>query len=282
MWTNYHSHSKYCDGKGELHEYVEVARTNKLISMGFSSHAPVPFDCKWCMRQENFPQYKKDIEQLKAANTDIEIYSGLEVDFIPGVISPLHYRDQLDYTIGSIHFVDILPDGRHWEIDNSQAVFQEGLEKIFKNNIKDAMVRYFELTKEMIYHSTIDIVGHLDKIKMQNADNKYFSENDKWYQEQVLSLLKLIDQADIIVEVNTRGIYQKKTKDTYPGTWVLEQMFKKNIPVTISSDAHIKDDLVNQFPETAKLLSKIGYKTVSALRGGKWVQLPFTADGITG
>jgi histidinol-phosphatase (PHP family) len=281
MWTNYHSHSKYCDGKGELAEYVEVAEKNKIISMGFSSHAPVPFDCKWCMKAENFPNYLSDIAQLKASNKDIEIYSGLEIDFIPGIISPLRYRDELDFTIGSIHFVETLPDGRPWEIDNTQAVFQEGLEKIFKNNIKDAVVRYFDLTREMIYHSTIDILGHIDKIKMQNADGKYFSETDAWYQQQMLSLLTLVDQANMIVEVNTRGIYQKKTKDTYPGQWVLEQMLKKGIPVTISSDAHLKEDLINQFPETAALLHKVGYKTLSVMRDGKWVQLPFTPDGIT-
>jgi histidinol-phosphatase (PHP family) len=280
MWTNYHSHSKYCDGKGELHEYLDAAKKHRFPSVGFSSHAPVPFDCKWCMKPESLPQYLKEIETLKLANPDIEIYSGLEVDFIPGVISPWQFREQLDYSIGSIHFVDRLPDGRPWEIDNTQAVFQEGLEKIFNNNIKDAVVRYFDLTREMIYNSTPQIIGHLDKIKMQNVDGKYFSEKDSWYQQQMLTLLTLIDQADMIVEINTRGIYQKKTSETYPGNWIFEHLLKKNIPITLSSDAHQKDDLINQFPETAALLSKAGFKTLSVLREGKWVQVPFNGDGL--
>jgi histidinol-phosphatase (PHP family) len=281
MWTNYHSHSKYCDGKGELIEYVEVAKVNKVVSMGFSSHAPVPFDCKWCMRQENLQLYLNDIASLKRSVSGIEIYSGLEVDFIPGVVSPLTYRDHIDYTIGSIHFVDKLPDGRPWEIDNTQTVFEEGLEKIFKNNIKDAVVRYFDLTREMIYHSAPDIIGHLDKIKMQNPGDKYFKGTESWYQQQIISLLDLIRNGDMIIEVNTRGIYQKKTTETYPGPWILEQILKRNIPITISSDAHLKDDLLNQFPETAAMLLKIGFKTVSVLRVGKWTQIPLTTNGIS-
>jgi histidinol-phosphatase (PHP family) len=280
MWANYHSHSKYCDGKGELKDYIQAAKRNKVVSLGFSSHAPLPFDCKWSMKEEHLPHYLSEIEDLKGCNPDIEIYKSLEIDFIPGVVSPLHFKNDLDYTLGSIHFVDSFPDGRRWEIDGTHAVFLEGVEKIFKNNFRDAVVRYFELSREMIFHTPFDIFGHLDKIKIQNEDGKLFSETDSWYQEEVIKLLDLIDQANMIVEVNTRGIYQKKSSTTYPSPWILEHMLKKNIPVTISSDAHLPEDLINQFPETAKVLSKIGFKTLSVLRDGKWTQLPFNENGI--
>src|SRR4051812_3940064 len=116
MWANFHTHSKYCDGKGELQEYINSARKNGVIALGFSSHAPVPFECKWCMKRSNLDAYLDEIEGLQKENSDLEIYKSLEIDFIPGVISPFQFRDQLDYTIGSIHFVDKLPDGKPWEI----------------------------------------------------------------------------------------------------------------------------------------------------------------------
>src|SRR4051812_37908640 len=99
MWTNYHSHSKYCDGKGELADYIQAARKAKVTSMGFSSHAPVPFDCKWCMKKENLQLYLSEINDLKKSTTDIEIYKSLEIDFVPGIISPYQFKDELDYTI---------------------------------------------------------------------------------------------------------------------------------------------------------------------------------------
>jgi histidinol-phosphatase (PHP family) len=280
MWSNFHSHSNYCDGKGELSEYLAAALANKLISIGFSSHAPVPFPCKWCMKKEDLPSYLEDIDHLRFHHHGIEIYKSLEIDFIPGVVSPVQFRDVLDYTIGSIHFVDKLPDGTPWEIDNTQAVFEQGLDKIFKNNFKDAVCRYYELTREMIYGSAPDIVGHLDKIKMQDPEGKYFSETDSWYRDEVEKTLKLIDAANLIIEVNTRGIYKKKTKETYPSTWILEKIKARNIPITLSSDAHLANDLINQFPETAALLYKLGFRELTVMLDGKWSQLPFNQHGI--
>jgi histidinol-phosphatase (PHP family) len=280
MWANYHSHSKYCDGKGELSDYIQAARKSQVKSMGFSSHAPVPFECKWCMPEERLPLYLEEINNLKRSTPDIEIYKSLEIDFIPGIMSPFDFKDDLDYTIGSIHFVDQLPDGRRWEIDNTHAVFLEGLEKIFGNNFKDAICRYFELTREMIFSSTPDIIGHLDKIKIQNPGGKYFSETDPWYQDEVMKLINLLAQANIIIEVNTRSIYQKKSPTPYPSPWILDLIQKKNMRITISSDAHVCDDLTNQFPETAQLLSKMGFKNLTIMKEGVWKEVPFDQHGI--
>ena len=219
-------------------DYVDQARKFNMISIGFSSHAPVPFPTKWCMKSERFDDYLINIEKIKKLNSFVEIYKGLEVDFIPGVTSPNLFQDKLDYTVGSIHFVERFPDGTRWEIDGTHALFLEGYSKIFNNNIQDAITRYFELTREMIVKACPSIVGHLDKIKIQNPDNKFFKETDTWYQDEVKKTIDLIHSSSAIVEVNTRGIYQKKTDTTYPSPWILEILHKKNVPVTISSDAH--------------------------------------------
>jgi histidinol-phosphatase (PHP family) len=272
-------HSHYCDGKGELNDYVVTAERLGMVSIGFSSHAPVPFDTKWCMKQERFPDYIDEIEKLKRT-ASIDVYKGLEVDFIPGITSPNHFKDKLDYTIGSIHFVEKLPDGTGWEIDGTHAFFLEGFSKIFNNNIQDAIRRYYELTREMIATACPSVVGHLDKIKIQNVDGKFFTETDTWYQQEVKHTLDVIETTDAVVEVNTRGIYQKKSSTTYPSPWILSLLLQKNIPVTISSDAHHRDDIINQFPETALLLMQIGFKTITILHDGKWKAYPFNEHGI--
>jgi histidinol-phosphatase (PHP family) len=90
----------------------------------------------------------------------------------------------------------------------------------------------------------------------------------------------LIASKNVIVEVNTRGIYQKKSSTTYPSPWILERMLAKNIPVTISSDAHHSSDIINQFPETAILLTDIGYRSISVLHENKWKAFSFNKNGI--
>ncbi len=251
-----------------------------MLSLGFSSHAPIPFPCKWCLKTEELSQYLLAVDQLKEKHKDIDLYKSLEIDFIPDVISPSNFSSELDYTIGSIHFIEKLPDGTPWEIDGLHTLFLEGYEKIFRSTIKAVITRYFELTRLMVTSSSPTIIGHIDKIKIQNVDGKFFNENDQWYQDEVIKTLNVIQQYGGIIEVNTRGLYQKKSTTPYPSPWMLEQILKKKIPITLSSDAHHPTDLTNQFPETATLLSKIGFTSLTILHEGKWKPYSFNSHGI--
>lgn len=280
MWANFHMHSQYCDGKGDLHEYVAVARTNRMPSIGFSSHAPVPFACTWCMKDHRLPDYLKEIELLKKEAKDIGLHAGLEVDYVPGKVGPADFAQRLDYTIGSIHFIDSFADGQPWEIDGLHTLFLRGLDEVFGNDVRRAIQKYYLLTRRMLKESRPDVLGHLDKIKIQNIDDKFFSEDDSWYQREIEDTLDAIEQSNVIVEVNTRGIYQKKSATPYPSPWILERMHSRAIPITLSSDAHHVSDLTNRFEEVAALLSDIGFSTLQILHQGSWQPFTFNRHGI--
>jgi histidinol-phosphatase (PHP family) len=257
---------------------VDVAVHQKLVSLGFSSHAPLPFYRPWCMNPEKLADYLNEIKQLQSTS-EIEIYAGLEVDYIPNKIGPKDFSI-LDYTIGSIHFVESFADGSGWEIDGSELSFREGLQKIFHNNIKEVIVRYFELTREMCEKSCPTIIGHLDKIKIQNRSHAFFSETDPWYKDEVLKTLDVIQKSGAIVEVNTRGVYLKKSDTVYPSPWIIEECCKRKIPITIESDAHHSKDLTTLFQETVDIVNDAGYKKISTLINSNWQQLPFNKNGI--
>ena len=53
MRSNYHTHSRYCDGKGELREYVELALANGFSALGFSGHAALPFKNTFSIHDED-------------------------------------------------------------------------------------------------------------------------------------------------------------------------------------------------------------------------------------
>jgi len=276
MWSNFHTHTNYCDGKGCFTDFINI---NQTKSLGFSSHAPLTFSAGWAMRTERLPDYVNELQKLKAQEKSIELYTGLEVDYIPGIIAPTDFNE-LDYTIGSIHFVDILPDGRPWEIDGPHTPFLEGLDIIFKNKPREAWGRYFELTREMIRQAPPTILGHLDKMKIQNPDSRFFDEQESWYRNEINQTLDILKGTGIIVEVNTRGIYQKKTATTYPSPWILALIKAAGIPITLSSDAHHPDQLFNEFSETAQLLKSIGFKTLSILTQGEWKEMKFNEAGL--
>ncbi|HRG78781.1 MAG TPA: histidinol-phosphatase [Cyclobacteriaceae bacterium] len=274
MWSNFHTHTNYCDGKGTFNDCLRVSG---IKSIGFSSHAPLPFGTPWAMRADQLENYLNEIERLRVEEKSIELYAGLEVDYIPGLIAPTNFNN-LDYTIGSIHFVDAFPDSRPWEIDGTHSLFLEGLQTLFNNKPREAWSRYFELTREMIRQAPPTILGHLDKMKIQNIG--LFDEQDPWYREEIKQTLDSLKGTGIIVEVNTRGLYQKKSTTTYPSPWILAQIKAAGIPITLSSDAHYPEQLFNEFSETARLLKSIGFKQVSILLQGTWQRVDFDEYGL--
>ena len=279
MWTNYHTHTSFCDGKKTIAEVVQSAISQGLLAVGLSSHAPLPFERKWCMKRESFPSYLEEI-RLARANDNIQVYAGLEADFIPEKISPADFRGQLDYVIGSIHFVDGFPNSEGWEIDGPYEMFLKGCDAVFNSNMRAVVARYFELTRQMVRDASPDIVGHLDKIKIQNKDRSTFREDENWYVNEIESTLAIIRDNGCIVEVNTRGLYQAKTSTPYPSPWIIKRMAELGIPVTLSSDAHHPDDLVNRFSDTASILLHAGIKKIRILTDGKWRDVRFDEHGI--
>ena len=279
-WINYHGHSNYCDGKEVPEEYVKNAILNKMPVLGISSHSPVPFRSSWNMKAENLKSYLADIKNLKQKyKSTIQVYCGLEVDFIPAISGPSSFPG-LDYNIGSIHYIDTFPNGKYWEIDGPHLGFLDGLKEIFNNDIKKAVGRYFELTRQMLTEDVPDILGHLDKIKIQNEEGKLFSESDQWYKDQIEETLRIIKLKDVIVEVNTRGIYKKKSLETYPSAWILKRIYELGIPVLLSSDAHHPGELIELFPKVSQQLLEIGFKTTKIFYNNTWVDTDLFQDGV--
>jgi histidinol-phosphatase (PHP family) len=132
----------------------------------------------------------------------------------------------------------------------------------------------------MVTRDPPDIVGHLDKIKIHNTPDPLFEESETWYRDEIDRTLATIRDAKIIVEVNTRGLYKKRSPTTYPSPWILERMCESKIPITLNSDAHHPDDLTREFEPTARLLKDIGFKNLSILKNGIWEPVPFQSYGF--
>ena len=283
-WTNYHSHTNFCDGTHPAEDYIRKALSLGMPTYGFSSHAPIPFfNCTWAIKMDDLEGYCDEIYSLKQKyEGKIEILLGLEVDYIPEKMGPTADFLQtagLDYTVGSVHFVDAFTGGKGWEIDGTLETFTKGLHEIFKGDVKAAVKRYYELTREMVEEDCPDIIGHLDKIKLQNLKKEFFKEDEKWYRDEVMNTLEVIAKKDGVMEVNTRGMYKKKANETYPSKWVLEEALKLDIPVQINSDAHAPDEILGEFETASELLLNVGYDACVILIDGEWAEVGLTKEG---
>ena len=105
--TNYHTHSNFCDGKDFINDIVETAIQKDFKIIGFSSHSIYPFASSWHIAPREHKNYIKEINDAKNKfEGKIEILSGYEADFIPGLSKPdfeTYKSFSPDYLIGSVH-----------------------------------------------------------------------------------------------------------------------------------------------------------------------------------
>jgi histidinol-phosphatase (PHP family) len=283
-WTNYHNHCKYCDGVDEITDHVKQAIQLDVKSLGFTSHSPVHFENKWSMSEEDLPDYLREVDEAKAEfSGQIDILKSLEIDYFPefsGNIEKYRKALGLDYTLGSIHFVDKFEDGTPWEIDGPVNVFERGLYEVFGGDIQEVLNRYFEITIHMLEHDCPTLLGHVDKIKMQNYKKFFFDEDSSWYKKLLAQTLEIAAKSGTIVEINTRGLYKKRASETYPGKYGLQLLKEMKVPICLNSDGHHPNEIIGEYEDTVLLLKEHGFKELMVFKQGTWIAKPFSEKGI--
>ncbi len=263
MRYNFHTHSCFDDGKDVLENYVKAASDKGLKALGFSAHAPLNEANEWCLAKNKLASYCRKVKILKDKYREkIDIYLGLEMDYIPRTSEDfvkIFNNCALEYNIGSIHLVKNKETGELWFIDGPEENYVNGIEKIFDGNVKSAVKAFYDQSCEMVIKEKPDIIGHIDKVKMHNR-GRFFSEHEKWYQDLINRLLKVIADNQTIIEVNTRGKYTGKSDGFFPSTAILEKCYINNIPVMISTDAHEPSQVIKLFDEAISLLHDIGFR----------------------
>lgn len=270
MLTTYHTHSQFCDGKMTPEDYVLSAIRKGFTAIGLSSHAPVTFETHWTMKPEKLSSYIDNVLHLKEKYRNrIQIYLGLETDYYPG--GP-DYRDTsgLDYTIGSVHFIQQLGTERVMALDGTPEEFIETRDILFNGDTRALVEQYYHLLMELIQKRPPDILGHLDVLKKNNAMNRFFDESQSWYQDIVVQTLDLIRQKQIIVEINTGGIARGYTTEVYPSDWIIAMMKQRDIPIMLNSDAHHPDAIDAFYAEATDKLKAAGYTQQRVLLDGIW------------
>ncbi len=272
MYTNFHSHCTFCDGRESMEEFVKFAIAKGLKKYGFSSHAPIPFHTSWTMNADDYPDYEKEFYRLKQKySPQIELYLGLEIDYIPqctSAKSDFFSDKKLDYAIGSVHYLDPLSDGSFWSIDGPYEEFETGINELFNGDIEAATARYYEVLTEMLYCGGFDIVGHFDKITMHGSRFASFDIHAGWYKQLVYDFLKVAVKKKYLIEVNTKAFITKGI--TYPDNAFFPLLKELDIPVIVNSDCHYPDKITAGFPEAYAALYNAGIKEVYQLSGAGW------------
>jgi len=259
MKIDLHNHTVLCNhAEGSVAEYVDAAVAAGIDVFGFSDHAPMTFDPKYRMKFDEMAHYRDMVFQAKEAYADrIEILFGYEVDYLQGHMDRRVLEAEVDYLIGSVHFID------EWGFDNPEFIGRyehEDIDAIWR--------RYFEEVEAMAKSGLFDIVGHLDLIKVF----KFMPKSD------IVALasgaLDAIAEAGMTVEINVAG-YRKPVTEAYPSPKLLASAYARGIPVTFGSDAHTPAQIGLFRTEAEKLARKVGYKECVYFRNRSKIYTPF-------
>ena len=257
MPASYHNHTSWSDGKGTVAELIEHARTLGLDELGISDHFtlhPAGRPVSWSMPVARVGEY---VREVLSAGEDAPggptLRVGLEVDWFPGHAPSLTEALDglpLDFTIGSVHFV------RGVEIDGRPALWEQ-----WTPAERDEVHReYWQLISEMAATGLFDIVGHIDLTK------KFGFHPQPDVQPLINETLDAVAEAGMVVELNTNG-WHCPCAEPYPGAAILAECRARDIPVTLSADAHRPVHLARDFAAAAELLRAAGYTEVARFAG---------------
>jgi histidinol-phosphatase (PHP family) len=271
---NFHSHTNYCDGTSPPEDYVVEAIKQGFKSYGFSAHAPIPLPNNFALTEETMPSYCNEINRLKEKyKGQIALFLGIEADFIPELTTPFDdFRHQflLDYVIGSVHIVKN-STGDTWFIDGPlRESYDYGLKHFFNDDIQCAVTAFYHQTNRMLETEHFEIIGHFDKITMHNQ-NRFFTTSEQWYRKLVMETIALIKEKGVVVEINSRGLYKKRSSDFFPETFILKHLHDAKIPIMINSDAHAPPEIGLLHNEAIAVLKEVGFKERVVI--GKTVRL---------
>jgi histidinol-phosphatase (PHP family) len=266
-----HEATNQLKGKNFSQSSAEVFAESREVSHGLNNLRKSADNLRKSARKKT-----KLIEKSLGAE-DLDILLGIEVDYIPGITHPINYyraNFNFDYFIGSVHFVKGLDSNDLWFIDGPNIeIYDKGLKEIFVGDIRAAVTAYYHQLDQMITDEKPDIIGHLDKIIMYNRE-RYFLETDDWYIALVDETLDLAKKSGSVIEVNTRGVYKKRSDTFFPGPEILKKIKALKIPITLSSDAHKPSELSLYFPEAKNFLADMGFITMVMRNKNGWEEVP--------
>jgi len=276
--VNYHMHSDFCDGEGSIEEYIRAGVEGGFAALGFSSHAPIPVENNWTLDEERLGLYLAELERQKRRwKGRIEVYKGLEIDYIPGSQSPKDSKWRglgLDFAIASVHSTCHLKQNPDYAcVDSTEDALEWLLDNVYQSSFELLSEAYYTRIAELVRLNGFDVLGHFDVLKKRNGDERYFSENAGWYRRHVATALEAIAASGKIMELNTGAMCRSAQDMFYPSPWILADAAKLGIRIMISSDAHRPRDIDCRFEESIVLCKDVGYNELWALLDGAWTTL---------
>ncbi len=255
LTENYHAHTYRCGhATGTEREFVERAIEGGVKIMGFSDHAPMPYDGVYesgiRMKLSEMEGYVDTVLALKKEySADIELHLGLEAEYYPrffeaflDFIAPY----PVEYLLLGQHYLENEVEGK----GTGEATRDPARLKTYVDQVITGMEtgRFFYL-------------AHPDLIRFEPETE----EERRLYLTEMGRICDAANRLSVPLEINLLGI---ATRRSYPTPLFWELVGKKGNEVCIGVDAHhVEMVLLPEAEQKAMALVKqYGLKLIPHLR----------------
>ena len=177
--------------------------------------------------------------------------TGIEMDHVPGAedrIEELLSARPFDYVIGSVHFVGDgavdHPGFDVWELEGRDPDRVWG--------------RYFETLADAASTGLFDTMAHPDLVKVWGAGTPVPDGDLRRFYEPAV---EAIAAAGVAVEFSTAGL-RKPVAELYPSRAFAELCVAAGVPFTLSSDAHVPEDVGHAYDEAVAFMRSLGIEEI--------------------
>ena len=266
---NLHTHTTFCDGSHTCEEMVLKAKEQGLTSLGFSGHSHASYiPTASSMNFGATKEYKEEIARLKKKyEADLEIFCGVEFE---------QYSDDplegYDYVIGANHYLKL--GDEFVGFDRAKEEVCRIINVYFGGDGMKFAKEYYRQFAELPAYGKFDIVGHFDLITKNNEHFELFDETRAEYRKYALDCLHALAEKINVFEINTGAMTRGYRTTPYPRAFILQELQKLGVGITISSDCHNGDFLTYGFDKSIELCKACGVREVQILTKGGFKGIP--------
>ena len=243
-YSNYHTHTIFCDGADSPEELVLEAIHLGCPEIGFSGHSFLKED-SGSMSPKDTQAYCAEVRRLKTVYFGrINILLGIELDYY----SELPRDEHFDYVIGAVHYVK--KDGLMLAVDESRDGFLQTVRDVYWGDYYGFAEDYYREVADLHNKTCCDIIAHFDLIAKYNEGNSLFDTGHPRYVAAATAALDSLMNSHSILEINTGAIARGYRSEAYPERWILGRWLDAGKPVILSSDCHDRRQLLFGFPQT--------------------------------
>ena len=269
MLTDYHVHLRPDEPDtpperyftpGNAERYREAAEERGIAELGVAEHIHRFTQCLEIWEHPWYRHWARDDVDGYCAfvreETDLKL--GIEADHIPGResrIARFLEEREWDYVVGSVHFV------------GDEAVDLEGerWEHVWRRETRPDKIweRYFAALAEAARSGLFDIMAHPDLVKVWGRARPQPERDPRHYYEPAVEAML---EAGVAMEVSTAGL-RKPAGELYPGPALLAMAVDAGLPIALSSDAHVPEQVGFRYDDAVAALREAGVRELCVFEG---------------